>query len=226
MADVPELSYSLLAPGWHRFSVHRVQVDLSFDQYLIEGAAQGGGGEALLVHTGDVGVAAVLADKLPSFLGGRPLSHIFVSHFESDECGGLGVLLERYPECRVMTSGVTARQLTGFKITNNATGLKPGETFDVGTARFQALSYPSEMHLWDGLALWWPQRGVIFSGDLFVRRGEAESAPVESTWRAELDGIRPEQIPDPVRLERLRKALAVLPARCLAPGHGPLIQLR
>ncbi len=56
----------------------------------------------------------------------QELAYIFVSHFESDECGGLSLLLENQPKAKPVCSEITARQLNGFGIANEIAVQKPG----------------------------------------------------------------------------------------------------
>ena len=51
----------------------------------------------------------------------------FVSHFESDECGGLSLLLKNFPQVKTICSEITARQLIGFGITDKVIVKKAGE---------------------------------------------------------------------------------------------------
>jgi hypothetical protein len=48
---------------------------------------------------------------------------------------------------------------------------------------------------------------------------------IESSLKAEVDSITSQQIPSPGGLEEMRKVLLELPAKYIAPGHGPFIKL-
>lgn len=84
-------------------------INLTFNQYLLPG------NEPLLVHTGNFQQAKTLLPKIEEVLGDKPLKYIFVSHFESDECGGLGQILTRYPKAKTICSAITARELNEVK---------------------------------------------------------------------------------------------------------------
>ncbi|MGS1471177.1 MBL fold metallo-hydrolase [Klebsiella pneumoniae] len=99
--------------------------------------------------------------KLQELLGERKIKYILISHFESDECGGLALVLKEHPEAVAVCSETTARQLMGFGITNNVLIKKPNEIFAGDDFEFQTISYPSEMHMWKDF--YFLKRNVVFS---------------------------------------------------------------
>ena len=202
-----------------QFSNYVRPIDLTFHQYLLASS------EPLLVHTGDMGQAESLASGLKSILGTNPLRYIFISHFESDECGGLSVILREFPQAKPICSEVTARQLSGFGITNDVIVKKSGEKLSSDDYELEFISYPSEMHLWEGLLLMENKRGIFFSSDLMLRFGKVEDQTVAGSWQEEIDTIGPMQISDPEKRSQLKTELGRLDPKFLATGHGPCIRL-
>ena len=82
------------------------------------------------------------------------------------------------------------------------------------------------MHLWEGLLVIENQRGIFFSSDLMIRRGEANGTIVDSNWNTEINNVRPDQMPDPERLSQIQKTLAQLNPKLVATGHGPCLRLK
>lgn len=203
----------------HQFSTHIPPINLTFHQYLL--AAD----EPILIHTGNVQQATALLPQLKNALNGKALKYIFVSHFEADECGGLSIILENFPEAKTICSEVTARQLNGFGIVNDVIIKKPNEKLETNGCELGFLSYPSEMHLWEGLLVMENQRGIFFSSDLMISFGEAGGKVIDSNWQNEINNIRPEQVPDPTKLEELKKTLGQLNPKFVATGHGPCLKL-
>ncbi len=200
------------------FQSYAERIDLTFNQYLLEGS------RPLLVHAGDGELAGHLAERLAPVLRGRPLSYIFVSHFESDECGGLAFWLEKFPAAVAVCSEVTARQLRGFGITDNAAVKRPGEILETDSFALEFVGYPSEMHLWEGLLAFDRRRRLLFSADLFIRRGVANPATLPLRWEDEIGRMSPQQVPSPEAREALQRDLAKLPVDFVAPGHGPFLK--
>lgn len=203
----------------YQFSSYVPPIDLSFHQYLLLSE------EPVLIHTGSVQQAEALLTQLKAVLGDRQLKYIFVSHFESDECGGLSLLLKHFPEAKAICSEVTARQLSGFGITNAAVIKKPGEKLASNGYELEFIGYPSEMHLWEGLLLMENRRGIFFSSDLVFRLGKADGAVIEGNWKSEVENISPMQVPDPEQRARLQEALIEFNPKFVAVGHGPCLKL-
>lgn len=203
----------------YQFSSYIPPIDLTFHQYLLLTD------EPVLVHTGSIQQAETLIPQLKTVLDGRLLKYIFISHFESDECGGLALMLEHFPEANAICSEVTARQLSGFGITNKIITRKPGEKLITEGYELEFLSYPSEMHLWEGLLLVENKRKIFFSSDLMFRLGNTAGSVIESNWDEEVNRIRPEQVPNPEQREKLQHALSQFKPAFIATGHGPCVKL-
>lgn len=202
----------------YQFSTYIPQINLSFHQYLLFT------NEPLLIHTGNTQQATALIPQLKDVLNGKDLKYIFVSHFEADECGGLSLILDHFPNAKLICSEVTARQLTGFGLVKEFIAKKPGEKLTTDNYELEFFSYPSEMHLWEGLLAMETQRGIFFSSDLMIRFGEANKTIVESDWETEINSIRPDQIPDPERQIQLQQTLRQLNPKFAATGHGPCLK--
>lgn len=192
-------------------------IDLSFNQYLLLGE------EPLLIHTGSHDQAVEMLSDIKKILGGQSLHYIFVSHFEGDECGGLAYMLEQFPEAKAVCSAITARQLSSFGITNKTLIKKPGETLITPDYELEFISYPSEMHLWEGLLAFDKQRGILFSSDLFLRFG-SHSESLRVDLKDEIQNITEQQIPDSAARVKLQETLQQLPIQTVATGHGPFLE--
>ncbi|MDP4159360.1 MAG: MBL fold metallo-hydrolase, partial [Bacillota bacterium] len=193
---------STIVQDLFQFSTYIPPINLSFHQYLLLTD------EPLLVHTGNVQQAAALIPQLKDLLKSKSLNYIFISHFEADECGGLSQILEHFPQAKVVCSEVTARQLGGFGIIKDIMIKKPGEKLTTNNYELEFFSYPSEMHLWEGLLAMENRRKIFFSSDLMIRYGEAGGTIVQSDWQTEINNIRPEQVPSPELRTQLQQTLA------------------
>jgi flavorubredoxin len=205
--------------GIYKFNHKIPNLPINFNQFLILGK------EPLLMHTGNYAMAKELAPKLKEILGDRKLSYVFVSHFESDECGGINIILENFPEAQTICSQTTAMQFKGFGFEHKLLVKKPQELLETEDYTLKFISYPSEMHLWEGLLVVDTKREIIFSSDLFIRWDKMNDVEIDSSLKAEVDSITSQQIPSPVGLEEMRKVLLEQPAKYIAPGHGPFIKL-
>lgn len=203
----------------YQFTSYIPPIDLSFHQYLLLTE------EPLLIHTGSIDQTETLIPQVKEILGDRKLKYVFASHFESDECGGLSLLLEYFPETKTICSEITARQLRGFGITNNIIIKKPGEKLTGSDFELEFINYPAEMHLWEGLLLMENKRKIFFSSDLMFRVGDAHGEVIEDSWQAEIDCIGLGQIPNEKLKEKIKHDLEGFKPKFIATGHGPCVKL-
>jgi flavorubredoxin len=203
----------------YQFSSYVPPIDLTFHQYLLLAD------EPVLFHTGSMQQAKTLVPLLMDVLNGKVLKYIFISHFESDECGGLSYILEHFPGAKPICSEITARQLSGFGIAEDYIIKKPGEKLFIEGHELEFINYPSEMHLWEGLLCVENKNGIFFSSDLVFRFGKAAGTVIEGNWQTEINNINQDQVPDPVRREHLQNNLMQLHPKFVATGHGPCVKL-
>lgn len=194
-------------------------IDLSFNQFLVLTPIP------MLIHTGAIDRTEVLIPKIQEVIGSRPLEYVFISHFESDECGGLALLKNYYPQIKAICSQITARQVMGFGITSNIAVVNPQDKMKIGDSLFEFISYPSEIHLWEGLIMVEANQGILYSSDLFIRTGKIQKPMENSEINEEIKNINLQNVPSQEALERLKKDLLALQLKYLMPGHGPCLKL-
>ena len=90
--------------GLYQFTTVLEPIKLSMHQYLLMT------NEPILVQTGSISQAQSTIPEIKKLLEGKELRYILISHFESDECGGLSLVLKECPEATAICSEVTARQ--------------------------------------------------------------------------------------------------------------------
>lgn len=203
----------------YQFTSYIPLIDLTFHQYLIDID------EPVLVHTGNKKQAEAIIPQIKEVLGNKELKYIFVSHFEADECGGVGLILKEYPSAKVIASEVTARQLDGFGLVSDVLVKEAKSTLRIEDTDFKFIGYPSEMHLWEGLLLFDLKRGTLFSSDLMIRFGNSGGKVLESTLDKELDRITKDQVPDKEKREKLIDDLKKEDIKFIATGHGECIRV-
>ncbi|HKM02985.1 MAG TPA: MBL fold metallo-hydrolase [Lachnospiraceae bacterium] len=203
----------------YQFSTYIPQINLSFNQYMLLAE------EPMLIHTGNMKQAEAMLPDLKKALNGKDLRYIFISHFESDECGGLSLILKHFPKAKVVCSQTTAQQLNGFGFMDEVIIKRAGDKLKTKDYEFEFLSYPSEMHLWEGLLTVENNRGIFFSSDLMMEFGENIGLVKQSNWNTIVNDISKEQIPDQERLVQLKHALLQLNPSFVATGHGPCLNV-
>lgn len=195
------------------------EAPINFNQYLLLGK------NPLLVHTGSSKLAVELVPKIKELLGNRSLSYIFISHFEGDECGGISNIMESFPDAVPVCSQITARQFISFGLLYDVMIKSPGDTLETEDYKLDFVSYPSEVHLWEGLLAFETERRVLFSSDLFIHFDKLNDRIINSSIDSELKAITEQQVPSPASMQKIKDVLYNLKVKDIAPGHGPYIKL-
>lgn len=208
-----------ITEGVYRISSAAGQGGFSFNQFLIKDEKN------TLVHTGAAQSFQAVTASLSEVIDIKQITYLFISHFESDECGALCNFLGLNAKLIPVCSAVTARQLQGFSLYGTPQVVKPGDELVLGKRKLNFISYPSEMHLWEGLIAYEPTEKILFSSDLFVSRGGGEGA-IKKTSRAEALKIEARSIPSDEGRSKCQAAIDQLNIELVAVGHGPVLDLR
>ena len=201
-------------PDLYQFSIDIKPMNFTIHQYLLLSDAP------ILISTGPAGYSAGLLPEITRLLGGREPAYILVSHMESDECGGLSVFLNKYPDVITVCSHLCARELPGFGYEGKILPRRQGDVLEESGFSFRFIDYPSEVHLQNGLAFYEETRGIFFSGDLMLRFGDAAGKTTEASWAEEVETINTERVPSAEKLAALKDSLLALDPAFIAVGHG------
>lgn len=202
-----------------QFTEYIAPIRLSIHQYLLMTP------EPVLVHTGTAGQAEKIIPQLKEILGTLPLNYVLVSHFESDECGGLTVLKKHFPEITAVCSEICARQLAGFGYEGKTLIKRGGDTLEGDGFLFTFIDYPSEIHLQNGLLFFEEVRKILFSSDLMFRLGDSHGKILESAWRDEVYNIDMSRVPNEEKLKLMKNELLKIDPQFVAVGHGPCVRV-
>jgi flavorubredoxin len=190
---------------------------VNFNQYLLMGK------EPILIHTGSIKQAEELVPLLKEILGNTKLAYIFVSHFESDECGGLSLILKHFPDAKTICSQVTARQFMGFGFEYNIITKSPGDILETEDYKLEFIAYPSEMHLWEGLLIFEANRKLVFSSDLMIEMNSMDEITSKVDLLGQISKITQQPGIASTAYIEIQKELSGLPVLGIAPGHGPFL---
>ena len=176
----------------------------------------------IMFATGTASQAEWILPRIDRILGGKPLKYLFISHMESDECGGYMLFHKKYPKISVICSSFTAKEMQGFGYKgriifgDSANGINDGEL----ALRFY--KYPSEVHLQNGVLCLDRGSGVFYSSDLFFR-GMSDGKIQEDTWDRVLTTVDRHFMPSREKYGELLKELEGADPRFIASGHGSCI---
>lgn len=202
----------------YQFSTYIPPMDFTIHQYLLAV------NPAIMFATGTLEQAAAILPEIKKILGEKTLGYVFISHMESDECGGVSAFLKEYPQVQILCSNLTARELPGYGYTGKIKAVSSQEELKDGELSLQFVDYPSEVHLQNGIVCYEKNSGIFYSADLMLRFGNGVGKHMEENWLKEVDAINEERIPNKEKLAKLKKDLSVINPKYIAVGHGYCVE--
>ena len=204
----------------YQFTTYIPPMDFTIHQYLLASDP------AIVFATGTQKEAAENLATIKEILGEHTVRYIFVSHMESDECGGLPIFTKEYPEATVLCSALCAREFPGYGFTGKIKVCNENEILEDGTLKLHFFNYPSEVHLQNGLVCYEENSGVFYSADLMLRSGNGTGKLIDSNWKTEVADIKPQYISSEDIFSKLKEKLLTITPKLIAVGHGFCITLK
>ena len=204
----------------YQFSQFREDINLSTHQYLYLKS------RTMLIHTGTYDAAKANVPEIEKLLDGRALDSVFVSHMGGDECGGLSVILEKWPEAKVICSEHTARNLRGFGIRAEIVESSSKLNYYCKEYDMKFIDYPADAHLLNGLLMYDMNNRIFFSSDLMMRAGNGAGKVTMSGWKDEVNATNTRQVPNRVLVHNLKRDLMGITPKFIAVGHGYCMNLK
>lgn len=198
----------------YQFSTYIPPMDFTIHQYLLATDP------AILFAAGTVQQAEQNLPKIKKILSGKELKYIFVSHIESDECGGLSVFQKEYPSVQVICSQLAARELPGYGYYGTLAIGSSKTTLKDGNLELQFFDYPSEVHMQSGLVCYEKNTGIFYSADLMLRFGNGVAKTEDAVWEEEVKSIHLDYIIADGIFDNLKKQLNTIHPVWIAVGHG------
>ena len=210
-----------IAPNFYRISTYIPEIDLQFNQFIINDD------EPVLFHTGMKVLFPVVRDAVAKVLDPSKIRWISFSHFEADECGSLNEWLQIAPEAQAACSMVGALvSVNDFGI-RPAKGMNDGEVLSTGKYRFRFVQTPHVPHCWEAGLLFEETNGTLLCSDLFHQGGDVEplteSDVIERARKTLVDyqaGPFANYMPYTKHTDGVMQRLASLKPRTIAPMHG------
>ena len=165
-----------IADGIYRIStpLSLVPGGFSFNQYLVVDD------EPLLFHTGLKRMFPLVREAISRIMPVERLRHVAFSHFESDECGALNLLLAAAPAAAPACGRVAAMVSVEDFADRPPRALADGERLSLGKRVVRWLDAPQVPHGWETGFLFEETTRTLLCGDLFTQGGTGETAVTES----------------------------------------------
>ena len=163
--------------------------------------------------------------NLDAALEGRTPDYLVVQHMEPDHSGNISLLMQKYPEIKLVASAKAIQMMPQFFedtcFEGKTISVKEGETLSLGAHTLQFFMAPM-VHWPEVMVTYDQQDKVLFTADGFGKFGalahEEEWACEARRYYFNICGKYGAQV------QALLKKVAQLDISCICPLHGPILK--
>lgn len=200
-------------------SQYEIPKGMSYNSYLIKDEKN------VVMDTIDRNVTEKWLQNLERELEGKEVDYLVISHLEPDHAYNIGLLVEKYPNMKIIGNSVTFNMLPNFfKIKNleeRKIVVKEADTINIGKHTLQFFMAPM-VHWPEVMVTYEQSQKILFSADAFGKFGALE---VEDEWDCEarryyfgIVGKYGNQV------QALLKKASNLDIKMICPLHGPILK--
>lgn len=149
---------------------------VSYNSYLVCGD-----NHTALIDSVEIGEVKSLMDHIHLTTPDKGLDYLIVNHMEPDHSGSIPMLLQRYPDMKIVGNKLTIDMIKGFyHITDEDSFIciKQGDTIDLGGKTLQFVMTPM-VHWPETMVTYCPEAQTLFSCDAFGCFGALNGAVVD-----------------------------------------------
>lgn len=196
---------------------YKVPNGMSYNSYLILDE------KTAVMDTVDGNFAGEWLENLEKELNGRTVDYLVVQHMEPDHSANIGVLMAKYPHCRIVGNTKTFKMIENFfsaDILNNAVAVNEGDELSLGKHTLKFVFAP--MVHWPEVTVTYDVTDkILFSADGFGKFGALDAC---EEWDGEARryyyGIVGKY---GVQVQALLKKAGGLDIKTVCPLHGPVL---
>ena len=135
---------------------------VSYNSYLLDG-----GDEVCLLDCVKIPSIDEFLSNIRAVLGDRDLDYVLVNHMEPDHTSSLPVLVERFPNIKIIGNKKTKEFLNNYyDLTENIIVVKDGEEVKIGNTSLTFYTTPM-VHWPESMVAYEKSEGILFSQDAF-----------------------------------------------------------
>ena len=191
---------------------------MAYNSYLIKDDKN------VVMDTCDKKVTNTWLENLEKALDGEKIDYLVVSHMEPDHAYNIGLLVDKYPDMKIVGNATTFSMLLNFfdiDLENKKIEVKEGQQLNIGKHTLQffmapMIHWPEVMVTYDVLDK------VLFTADGFGKFGTLDT---DEDWDCEARryyfGIVGKY---GVQVQALLKKVATLDVNIICPLHGPILR--
>lgn len=155
---------------------------VSYNSYVVKGSEK-----VALIDTVEVGTLLDYIRGLQPLLGDSKIDYIVVNHMEPDHSGSIPMILDHFPESKIVGNKQTLGMVKGFyKVADSRLlEVSDGSTLDLGGKTLQFYLTPM-VHWPETMMTYVEEDKVLFSGDAFgcfgALNGGVIDTEMETSW--------------------------------------------
>lgn len=153
---------------------------VSYNSYIVKGSEA-----SAIIDASDSGHAPEYLRHIEDTLDGRNPDYLVINHIEPDHSGVLPMLLDRYPDLKIVGNAKTVDMLKGFYgVESNIKVMADGETLSLGDRTIQFIMTPM-VHWPETMFTYLQEEGILFTGDAFGCFGALNGAVIDDDMMVE-----------------------------------------
>lgn len=153
---------------------------VSYNSYIVRGSEA-----SAIIDASDSCHATEYLKHIDRTLDGGTPDYLVINHIEPDHSGVLPMLLNRYPDLKIVCNAKTVDMLEGFYgVTSNLVVIADGETLSLGDRTLQFIMTPM-VHWPETMFTYLQEEGVLFTGDAFGCFGALNGAVIDDDMMVE-----------------------------------------
>ena len=191
---------------------------ISYNSYVIKDE------KIVVVDTVDRRKTNEWFENLENTLNGSLVDYLVISHLEPDHSANIKLLMEKYPNMKLVGNKRTFDMLPQFfdiDLTNKMVVVAEGDTLDIGTHKLQFFMAP--MVHWPEVMVTYEQtEKVLFTADGFGKFGALDT---DEDWTCEARRYYFNIVGKyGMQVQVLLKKVATLDVKTICPLHGPILK--
>ena len=134
-----------------------------------------------LIDTVESGFEDEFLSNIEEAICGRQIDYLVVNHMEPDHSSLVALMMERYPDIKIVANSKTVPMLAGYYGVQEDMILvmSEGESLSLGTCSLSFHMIPM-VHWPETMVTWLAEEGTLFSGDAFGTFGSIDEGVVDN----------------------------------------------
>ena len=150
-------------------------VGVSYNSYIVADE------KVALIDTVECGFEDEFMANIEAAVPGRQIDYLVVNHMEPDHSSLVALMLEKYPELKIVANAKTLPMLAGYYGVpeEKVIVMAEGESLSLGSCSLSFHMIPM-VHWPETMVTWLAEEGTLFSGDAFGTFGSIDEDVIDS----------------------------------------------